>query len=635
MGKKGMYFLYIFIGIFLAACGSEKTTGISSSSPDSVANAVSVQKISRESILAGAGQGRYMQGELLVKFKSGVATKQAFAVHKAVGISRSEAFTLVPNLHHVTLAAGHTVKDAIVAYMNDPSVEYAEPNYIRRAASTFPNDPYFNPQQWALNNTGTFAHGTAGADVKMPQAWDITRGNRNVVVAVVDTGIDYTHPDLVNNIWTNQGETSCTDGIDNDNNGYIDDCKGWDFSTCALFNEKDPTVCDTPKSPGNDPRDGLGHGTHVAGIIGAAGNNGTGIAGMMWDVRLMAVKFLNDAQGEGTTADAIKAVQYAVANGAKVINASYGGGDYSAAEFDAINSAATSGVLFVAAAGNGGGPNRTGLNNDLLPSYPASYNLPNIISVAATDQNDHRASFSNFGSGTVHVAAPGVYILSTITPGVTFSLCTESPLAGYEICSGTSMAAPHVSGLAGLLYSAYPSFTMSQVRSTILRYVDPLPDLTGWVSSGGRINAYKALSSLLAPTDLVATSASSASITLSWKDNATGEDGYKVERKSPGGGFVEIANVGADSATFTDTGLSPSSTYAYRVKAYNTIPAESLYSNEASAATPAPTTAATAGDPGGGGGCSIGARQNAPTAFADMAVLLIPIVVAAVMRRRR
>jgi hypothetical protein len=155
------------------------------------------------------------------------------------------------------------------------------------------------------------------------------------------------------------------------------------------------------------------------------------------------------------------------------------------------------------------------------------------------------------------------------------------------------------------------------------------------VSSGGRINAYKALSSLLSPTDLVATSASSASITLSWKDNATGEDGYKVERKSPGGGFVEIANVGADSATFTDTGLSPSSTYAYRVKAYNTIPAESLYSNEASAATPAPTTAATAGDPGGGGGCSIGARQNAPTAFADMAVLLIPIVVAAVMRRRR
>ncbi|HJW29376.1 MAG TPA: S8 family peptidase, partial [Saprospiraceae bacterium] len=332
------------------------------------------------------------------------------------------------------------------SYMRDPNVEYAEPNFIRYPKNTVPNDPYFNPQQWALQNTGTFGAGTAGADIKMTQAWDITQGSSTVVVAVIDSGVDVNHPDLVNNIWKNPGETSCTDGVDNDGNGFIDDCVGWNFA-----------------DKNNTPFDNLGHGTHVAGIIGAVGNNGIGISGMMWSVQIMPLKFIthfgSDICGPGTdfcgsVDDEVAAIQYAIRNGAKIINASYGSSAFSLAEFDAINAANNAGVLFIAAAGNGS-IEQHGDNNDVSPVYPASHRLPNIISVAATDQNDVKATFSNFGPNSVHVAAPGVYILSTIpSSGVSMSfasLCTGSFAADYDFCSGTSMAAPHVTGLAGLL----------------------------------------------------------------------------------------------------------------------------------------------------------------------------------------
>jgi subtilisin family serine protease len=328
----------------------------------------------------------------------------------------------------------------------------------------------------------------------------------------------------------------------------------------------------------------------------------------------------------GFIADEVAAIEYSTANGAKVINASFGGPDFCNTELSAIASANAAGVLFVASSGN------SGTNNDLAPEYPASYSLPNIISVSATDQNDRRASFANFGLQSVHVAAPGVYILSTITPGLTFSLCTGAPFPGYDICSGTSMAAPHVSGLAGLLLSYYTNFTYIQARSTILRYVDVLPDLTGWVETGGRINAYKALSSLLTPTNLQATGTTPSSISLSWTDNATGEDGYKVERKGADGTFVQIAVLGPNSTTFTDSGLTPSTGYTYRVRAYNTIPADSSYSNETSATT---LSASADQGGGGGGGCSIGARQNMPTTMADAALILLPLVYVALMRRKR
>lgn len=625
--KKAMF---LFMALLLASCGSDKTAVISQDTPKalSAARAVSAQKPTVRSILAEVDKGRFKDGELLVKFKAGVSAKSAMGVHSAVGSTViKRGFTVVPNLERVALPAGASIKDAIVQYMQNPNVEYAEPNYLRYPKMTVPNDPYFDPQQWALRNTGAYAAGKEGADIKATDAWDITTGDKNVVIALIDSGIDLNHPDLVNNIWRNTGETSCTDGVDNDNNGFIDDCVGWNFA-----------------DNNNVVLDDLGHGTHVAGVIGAAGNNGTGIAGVMWNVRIMPLKFITnlgpdvcgpDTDFCGDVGGEVSAIQYAVKNGAKVINASFGSGSFSQAEFDAINSANDAGLLLIAAAGNGSLSSH-GENNDLMPLYPAAINLPNIISVAATDQNDMRASFSNYGPDSVHVAAPGVYILSTVpVTGVSSSFtsfCTGSAVAGYDFCSGTSMAAPLVSGLAGLLYSYYPDFTSMQVRDTILRYVDVLPSLQGWIHSGGRINAFKALSSLLTPSDLVATATSSSSISLSWTDNAAGEEGYTIEREAEGGDFVQIADIGPNSTNYSDSVLDPSSRYTYRVRAHNSI-GSSANSNEASATTLASGQTGNTGD--GGGGCSLGGRQNAPTTLADAAVLVVPVLFVAVMRMRR
>ena len=594
--KKFIYIIFALItSLALVSCGSNSTTASFSSPNAKVAvSQAAAPKVTVQSVLAAADKGKYREGELLVKFKSGVAVKTAASLHQAMGAAVERRFAAVPNLERVKLAAGMPVKDAIVRYMQDPSVEYAEPNYLRYPKDSVPNDLYFNPQQWALSNIGAFAGGTAGADIKMPQAWDFARGSRGVVVAVIDSGVDLNHPDLVNNIWKNGGETSCVDGIDNDNNGFIDDCVGWNFA-----------------DGNNDPTDTLGHGTHVAGIIGAMGNNGMGIAGVMWNTSIMPLKFITDfgpdvcgpgADFCGSVADEVAAIQYAMNNGAKVINASFGAGGYSQTEFDAINAANSAGVLFIAAAGNGT-LDSLGDNNDLTPVYPANYNLPNIISVAATDQNDRRATFSNFGPNTVHVAAPGVYILSTVpSTGVSMSfssMCTDSFVAGYDFCAGTSMAAPHVAGLAGLLESYYGQFTPAQVRATILRYVDVLPTLQGWIQTGGRINAYRAVTSLLPPDGLSASAQSSGAIKLSWTDMATGESGYKIERKAGSGDFVQIAEVAANTTSYSDSGLSASTTYTYRVRAFNTIPADSLYSNEAAATTSAGGSDGT----NGGGGC--------------------------------
>ncbi len=627
-------FIYIIFGLItslaLVSCGSNSTTG-SFSSPGAkvTVSQAAAPKVTVQSVLAAAEKGRYREGELLVKFKSGVAVKTAASLHHTMGAAVERRFAAIPNLERVKLAAGMPVKDAIVRYMQDPSVEYAEPNYLRYPKNTVPNDLYFNPQQWALNNTGTFAGGTAGADIKMPQAWDFARGSRDIIVAVIDSGVDLNHPDLVNNIWRNTGEANCADGIDNDQNGFVDDCVGWNFA-----------------DGNNDPMDNLGHGTHVAGIIGATGNNGMGISGVMWNTSIMPLKFITDfgpdvcgpgADFCGSVADEVAAIQYAVNNGAKVINASFGANGFSQTEFDAINAANSAGVLFIAAAGNGT-LDSLGDNNDLTPSYPASYNLPNIISVAATDQNDRRATFSNFGPNTVHVAAPGVYILSTVpSTGVSLSfssMCTNSFNAGYDFCAGTSMAAPHVAGLAALLESYYGQFTPAQVRATVLRYVDLLPTLQGWIQTGGRINAYRAVTSLLPPAGLSASAQSSGAITLSWTDVATGEDGYKIERKSGSGEFAQIAEVAANTTSYSDSGLSASTSYTYRVRAFNTIPADSLYSNEAAATTPADGSGGTNGG-GGGGGCSVGGRVNRTSAFGDTMVMLAPLFAVFVMSRLR
>ncbi len=458
--------LYLLMSLILVAASGINNSA--NSSTDNLKAGASTGmdgiKVTAQSIISQMGRGNYKEGELLVKFKSGLVASSSLKVHKAVGASVIKRYTIVPELHHVQLPKGLSVQDAIQQYMSDPDVEYAEPNYMR-CASVKPNDTYFG-DQWALRNTGKYANGTRGADIKATKAWDIFAGDGSVIVAVLDSGIDYTHEDLAGNIWKNLGEINCSDGIDNDSNGFVDDCKGWNFV-----------------DNNNDPFDDLDHGTHVAGIIGAVGNNGVGTAGVMWDVQLMPVKIfdatttLSGNCNSVFASDEIAGIQYAVNNGARVINASFHGEGFCLSEMNAISNADAHQVLFVAAAGNESN------NNDLAPAYPASYNLPNIISVAATDQDDRRVPFSNFGLNSVHVAAPGVYILSTV-PNNLFSDFSDK-----QFFAGTSMAAPHVSGLAGLLFSYYDGiyntlFDHHQVRQTILNYADKKPTLDGWIQTG-------------------------------------------------------------------------------------------------------------------------------------------------------
>lgn len=397
---------------------------------------------------------------LIVKFRA--ATSQSSRIHalSTAGLTKVEAFSLVPGLTHVRTVAGETIQSSLAAIQNNPNVEYVEPNYYVNALAV-PTDPEF-AKQYGLQNTGQTG-GVAGADVDAVNAWDLQTGN-NVVIAVIDTGVEYTHPELENNIWTNSAEIPAN-GIDDDANGFIDDVYGWDFS-----------------NDDNDPLDDMGHGTHVAGIIAANTNNGAGIAGINWRAKIMSLKFI-DAAGIGTTSNAIKALNYAVLMGAKISNNSWGGGAYTQGLYDTLAAANAAGHLFVAASGN------NGLNTDDPVNsmhYPSSYDLVNVISVAATDEFDNLGTFSNYGAVSVDLAAPGKQILSLWINNSYLSL------------DGTSMAAPFVAGAAGLLLSSMPGLTIPQLRAALLDNVDPLPSLAGLMVTGGRLNLYNALSSITA-----------------------------------------------------------------------------------------------------------------------------------------
>ena len=331
-------------------------------------------------------------------------------------------------------------------------IKFAEPDYVVHALMT-PNDPSYS-LLWGMNNTGQTA-GVGDADIDAPEAWDLARGSSSVVVGIIDTGIDYTHPDLQANSWVNAGEIP-NNGIDDDGNGYIDDTRGWDF-----VNED------------NNPMDDHYHGTHCAGTIGAVGNNGIGVVGVCQTVRLMPLKFLS-AQGSGYNSDAVEAVLYATRNGAHLTSNSWGGGGYSQALKDAIDQAGAAGILFVAAAGN------STQNTDAIPNYPSCYNSPNVIAVAATDDHDALASFSNYGVNTVHLGAPGVNIYST------------APGGGYRYLSGTSMACPHVAGACALIKSARPEFNWNDLKTALLSNTDGIVALNGKAKSG-RLNIARAL----------------------------------------------------------------------------------------------------------------------------------------------
>ncbi len=341
-------------------------------------------------------------------------------------------------------------------------VAYAEPDFVVHA-TLIPDDTGY-AQLYGLHNTGQTG-GVADADIDAPEAWEIATGSRAVRVGVIDTGIDYTHPDLAANIWTNPGEIP-GNHVDDDGNGYVDDVRGWDF-----VNED------------NDPMDDHYHGTHCAGTIGAVGDNGLGVVGVNWQVSLVALKFLS-ASGSGTTSDAVEAVAYAKRLGLDLTSNSWGGGGYSQALRDVIAEAGAAGQLFVAAAGN------SARDTDASPNYPSGYDLPTIIAVAATDHADQLAYFSNYGVASVDLAAPGVGTYST------------APASLFRTLSGTSMAAPHVAGAVALMRSHRPEATASELKSALLDSVDPLPALAGKVLSGGRLNLHRAL---LALDDLLIT----------------------------------------------------------------------------------------------------------------------------------
>ena len=707
----------------------------------------------------------YVKGEVIVKYKKDVPDERINGLHQRMNAIKKRD---IPNLRiqSVKIPDFMSVEDAIAKYKSDPDVEYAEPNYILRALLPANDPAYTSNLLWGLNNTGLPVNGFTGttdADIDAPEAWDITQGSSSVVIAVIDSGVA-NHTDLATtNIWTNTGET-CGDGIDNDSNGYIDDCNGWNF----LDNN-------------NDPTDYNSHGTHVAGTIAAIGNNNNGITGVMWNAQIMPLRFLG-VSGAGDTASAISAINYAANNGARIINASWGGGPYSQALYDAINYARSRNVLFVAAAGN------DGTNNDSTPSYPASYNLDNIISVAATTQSDTLASFSNYGATSVDVGAPGVNIYSSIpvysyttvqtlyplnnfdsgtvgslplgwsrggtnstwaltnsfaassppsltdSPGgnyanntaswvnyttpitatspriyrytvnfnarynleinydyfllvgsnnnadwnildywtgtqATFTPISSSELTymaevfpsfyfgfgllsdssvnydgvyiddvqliresiainnyGYGYMSGTSMASPHVAGVAGLVLSVNPSLSYSQVRDIILNNVDAKASLSGQVSTGGRLNAFKAVSgastTMSPPSSLTATAVSSSQINLSWTDNST-ETGFRIERSSSSSGpYTQIATAGTNVTTYSNSGLSASTTYYYRVRAYNAN-GNSASSSVASATTQSPPPS---NGGGGGGGCGvIDNNKNNQPPTTGMVLLLLPL----------
>jgi subtilisin family serine protease len=673
----------------------------------------------------------YRQGELLVQYKTGRPGMRRAALESSARAIRSQAIGS-SRVHRVVLESGASLDQALAVYRKDPDVEFAEPNYLVRPQVS-PGDFYYQ-RQWGLHNSGQKVNGIsgkAGADLDAPAAWDISTGSETILVAVIDTGCDLNHPDLAANIWTNPGEIP-GNGIDDDGNHYIDDIHGWDFS------DQD-----------NDPQDASGHGTHVAGIIGAEGDNENGVAGMAWRVQIMPLRFMN-AFEEGTISDAIQAIDYALAMGARIINCSWGGSGYSRALQNVISNAD---ALFICAAGN------NAQDTDDHPFYPAALGEDNIISVAASDAADQLAGFSNFGPGTVDVAAPGCGIFSlgnsrrtlwtdnfdagnlnnwttggsgdrwtaanppsaiagsalavsspdnyadnadtwALAPvqdlstasatlltmwitgksetnadflyleastdgagwtnlplqmgGVRKSNGISGPISfwstaradlgpwdgrhqlflrlrfksdasesqsgfyidelqltaagsqdNYQYMQGTSMAAAYVSGLAALILSEDAGLTPWELKFIIENSVDLKQNLLEKVASGGRVNAYNALT-LLRELPLRATSAATDRIMLTWDSQASINSRVSIERRTEGQtDFETVAVVDADTRTFADSSLSADSTYYYRIQA-ETRDGRSGYSNQTLATTLSPGSS-SAGGGSGGGGCFVAA----------------------------
>lgn len=487
----------------------------------------------------------YAPGQLIIKLKEGKAPDENFLQNHRLKSPRKVSKKNAAYVAEIDGAA-----DPLELARNlkkDPQVEFAEPNYIVRGSFT-PNDSFFF-QLWGLQT------------IDAPEAWDANH-DTNMIIGVIDSGINYNHPDLVGNIWTNPNEIA-GNSIDDDNNGFIDDNRGWDFA-----------------NNDNDPFDDNGHGSHVAGIIGAQGNNGIGVAGVNWNAQLVPIKFLG-ADNTGTIENAVRAIEYANSLGIKINNASWRTIGFSQLLRDAIAEGNNGGHLFIAAAGN------SNADTDATPFYPAAFDLPNVISVAASNQQNGLTSISNYGANSVDITAPGEGIVSTYL--------TNS----YATLSGTSMATAYVTGAAALLWSANPGLTHLQIKNKILDYSELSDSLIPLTLSGGILNIFNFFDADVAPpaaiTNLSVIGVTRDTATLSW--TASGDDGNTgtASRYDIRYSTQPITSVNFDQATqiireskpkisgaseiFTAKGLLPDTTYYFALRVLDNVNNNSGISN--------------------------------------------------------
>ncbi|GIL17210.1 MAG: hypothetical protein BroJett040_09610 [Oligoflexia bacterium] len=411
-------------------------------------------------------------GEYIVKLKNQYSVQGLNTISLSQRLGAYVKSTIADqNIVVVKRAVVETQDSAVKSLMQNSLVDIAEPNFIYRINKT-PNDPELG-KLWGLKNFGqadsSNSKGVVGIDVDAERAWDIETGSESVIVAVIDTGVNYNHPDLKENIWTNEAEANGKPGVDDDGNGFVDDVHGMNFVDA--------------NKPTPEPLDDHGHGSHCSGTIAARGDDGRGIVGVAWKAKIMGVKFLS-AEGSGSLEGAIRAIDYATKMGAKIMSNSWGGGGFSQTLKDAIQRSHEAGALFVAAAGNESN------NNDTNPTYPCSYDVPNVLSVAAINNKGGIASFSNYGKKMVHLAAPGVNIYSSVTGN------------GYDSWSGTSMATPHVSGVAALLAAHEPNLTGVEMKQRLMSTVKPVSAIKNKVKTGGMVNAFFALTNQQAPPDM-------------------------------------------------------------------------------------------------------------------------------------